>query len=247
MKFWNKKGAKFEDFVAYVYQSLLELNDCASIVSKRSKIKGRDGAEGEIDVYYEFEHLNLIYRVAIECKDWNAPVTAKEVRDFYAKIENINNVAGVMISTSGYQSGAKEWAEARGIILMHIDDLPTFYQILAGRIEKVFLPNEKNMGEPFWTLMEIIDGKVAGSYIDLGGDAGIPLLISKKTAEYLRNKLPDKENWCVRGITQHQLRGLIKFVEAYGWKLSLCFVPIDKGEIQLISLDVDTIKKHYIL
>ena len=26
MELWKKKGAKFEDFVAYVYQSLLNLN-----------------------------------------------------------------------------------------------------------------------------------------------------------------------------------------------------------------------------
>lgn len=54
MKFWKKKGATFEDFVAYVYQSLLDINDCNSIVSKRAKVKGLDGLEGEIDVYYEF-------------------------------------------------------------------------------------------------------------------------------------------------------------------------------------------------
>lgn len=45
MELWKKKGAKFEDFVAYVYQSLLNLNDCQSVVCKRAKIKGVDGLE----------------------------------------------------------------------------------------------------------------------------------------------------------------------------------------------------------
>lgn len=46
----GEKGAQFEDFVAYVYQSLLDLNDCQSIVCKRAKVKGVDGLEGGIDV-----------------------------------------------------------------------------------------------------------------------------------------------------------------------------------------------------
>lgn len=246
MRFWKKKGAKFEDFVAYVYQSLLDLNDCASIVSKRAKVKGFDGLEGEIDVYYEFEHLNLTYRVAIECKDWNTPVTAKEVRDFYAKIEKLNNVAGVMISTSGYQSGAIEWAKGRGIILMTQEDLPTFNQILAGKIKKIFMPNEKVIGEPFWTLMEVKDGDVTGTYINLGGNEGIPLVLSKKTANMLRDKLPDKECWCVRGISQRQLRMLIEMAEMFKWKMSFCPVPIKDDNVLLMPIDLDTLKQHYI-
>lgn len=46
MEFWKKKGAQFEDFVAYVYQSLLDINDCQSIVCKHVRIKGVDGLEG---------------------------------------------------------------------------------------------------------------------------------------------------------------------------------------------------------
>ena len=247
MKFWKKKGAQFEDFVAYVYQSFLDLNDCQSIVCKHAEVKGVDGLEGELDVYYEFKHLNLTYKVAIECKDWNNPVTAKEVRDFYAKVECLSNVAAVMISTSGYQSGAIEWAKGRGIILMNKSDLPFFNEILAGKIKKVFLPDAKACGEPFWTLMEIQkDGEVTGTYYSVSDKNEVPMLISKKTAEELRKKLPDKERWAVRGVSQKQLKALIQLLEFSGGKLLLCPFPVENNNIQLIDIGLDTFKKHYI-
>lgn len=247
MELWKKKGAKFEDFVAYVYQSLLDLNDCQSIVCKRAKIKGVDGLEGEIDVYYEFQHLNLTYKVAIECKDWNKPVTAKEVRDFYSKVERLSNVAAVMISTSGYQSGAVEWAKGRGIILMNKNDLPSFNEILAGKIKKVFLPDEKVCGEPFWTLMEIQeDGEVTGTYYSVSDKNEVPMLISRQTAEELRRKLPDKDRWGVRGVSQKQLKALIQLLEKFGGKLLLCPIPIENDNIQLIDVGMDIFKKHYL-
>ena len=94
-----------------------------------------------------------------------------------------------MISTSGYQSGAIDYAKRHGIILMEKSDLPTFNQIIAGKFQKIFLPNEKAIGEPFWTLMEIENGEVTGTYCNLRGE-GVPLLISKKTAEELLARLP---------------------------------------------------------
>lgn len=225
----------------------MELNDCQSIVCKRAKVKGVDGLEGEIDVYYEFQHLNLTYKVAIECKDWSKPVTAKEVRDFYAKVESLTNVAAVMISTNGYQSGAVEWVKGREIILMNENDLPSFAEILAGKIEKVFLPDEKVCGEPFWTLMEIQeDGEVTGTYYSISDKNEIPMLISKKTAEEMRRKLPDKDRWAVRGVSQKQLKVLIQLLENSGGKLLLCSIPIENGEIRLIDIGMDIFKKHYL-
>ncbi len=242
----KKKGNKFEDFVAYVYQSLLDINDCRSKVSKHVCINGLNGPSGEIDVYYEFEHLNLTYRVAIECKDWKKPVPAEEVRVFSTKIDNLNNVAGVMISTSGYQTGAIDFAKRHGIILMEEKDLPAFNKILAGKIKVTFLPDEKVIGQPFWTLMELSNGEVTGNYFYSSDESGIPLLISKKTAEELRNTLPDKERWCVRGLSQRNLRALIELADKFKWPISLCPLPCNDSQLILLSIELDILKEHYL-
>ena len=102
-----KNGASFESFVAYVYQSLLDLSSFDSIVSKNVSIKGLSGLVSEFDVYYEFNHLNMRFRVAIECKDWSKAVDVSQVRDFGSKISDLNNIAGVFIARSGYQTGAR--------------------------------------------------------------------------------------------------------------------------------------------
>jgi len=64
-------GKKLEDYAQYVYSRLLELNDYENtLVSTKVTIKGQSGATNEFDVYYQFTHLNIECRVAIECKDW---------------------------------------------------------------------------------------------------------------------------------------------------------------------------------
>lgn len=242
---WKKTGAAFEDFVAYVYQSLLNINDCPSIVSKRAKVKGLDGLEAEIDVYYEFEHLNMTYRVAIECKDWKMPIPVNEVRDFWAKIASLNNVAGVMISRNGYQSGAIKFANSKGIILMCEDDLPTINQILAGKIKTLFLPNEKAIGEPFWTLMEVKNGEVTGNYIELPRNEGLPLFISKKMAEKFLSTLPDKNDWCVRGLSQRQFKTMLDMADKFNWNIVFSPIPMQEGKIAFVQISKKLLREHY--
>ena len=246
MNLWKKKGAAFEDFVAYVYQSLLDINDYPSIVSKRVKVRGLDGTEGEIDVYYEFEHLDMTYRVAIECKDWKTPITVNQVRDFYAKIERISNVAGVMIATNGYQTGAKDFAEKRGILLLNENDLPAFNVLLGRKIGHIFLPDEKSVGEPFWTIMGLRDGKVDGTYINLFGENMIPLFISKKMAEALLSTLPDRDEWCVRGLTRRQFKALLDMADLNKWEFGYSPVPIENNQIQFICIGRDILREHYV-
>ena len=86
-----KNGSMLESFVSYVYSQLLHLNGFNNvIVSKNVKIRDSDNVINEFDVFYEFSHLNLTCKVAIECKDWSSPVSVGEVRNFCRKIESID-------------------------------------------------------------------------------------------------------------------------------------------------------------
>ena len=120
-----KAGKYLESYVQFIYQKLLELMDEGAVVTTNVLIQGKTVVKHEIDVYYEFEHLNIKHCIAIECKDWNTPVTIGEIRDFSAKLDDINNISGIMIAKLGYQSGAKQYAERKGIQLMEEKDLPT--------------------------------------------------------------------------------------------------------------------------
>lgn len=248
-------GKEFEAYVQYIYSRLLELNDFDDvIISRNVVIKGKSGATNEFDVFYQFGHLNIDCKVAIECKDWQNPVSIKEVRDFVAKIEDVGmgQMLGVMVSRNGYQDGAQKFAEANGIKLLKEKDLPSITQLLAGIIQKGFLPTDKSIGEPFWTIMEYMDGNVTGSYMSIqerDDDVPIiPLFYSEKIAEWFLSKNLAANRYCVRGVTQYQLRKLLA-LEALGHpQFAIFYLPVilEEENLPYIILEAGKIAEIYL-
>jgi hypothetical protein len=163
-----KAGRSLESYVQFVYQKLLEFMEEGTLVSTNVSIVGKTGARHEFDVYYEFTHLNLKHAVAIECKDWRTPVTVGEVRDFCGKLEDLNRVSGMMVSRSGYQAGARQYARGKGIELLEEKDLPTFTSIVAGVIKNGFLPDKTVRG----ALLDTDGGTEGRGHRDLLCSAG---------------------------------------------------------------------------
>lgn len=97
-----KAGLELESYVKYVYENILNLKGENIIVSQNTIIFGNTGAKHEIDVFYQFTKADIIHKVAIECKDTGDPVPKGKVQEFFAKIEDIPNIIGVMISKNGY-------------------------------------------------------------------------------------------------------------------------------------------------
>lgn len=244
-----KKGKILESFVAYVYSNLLKMSGSNSAVSQNISIKGLSGVVHEFDVFYDFWHLNLLFRVAIECKDWNSPVDKGKVQEFWSKIDDLYNIAGVMIAKSGYQEGALQFAKAKGILLLTLNDLPSFTDIIVKKIEYLLLPDELTKGEPFWTIMQIQDGDITGSYLNIGTtiEPEIPLFFSKHVAQECLKKYEDKDSLCVRGLTQVQLRILINISkEITHANFAICYYPIPIDEqLQFIRLSYQTLEEYY--
>lgn len=240
-----------ESFVAFVYSNLLEMSNVNSAVSRNFFIKGLSGVIHEFDVYYDFFHLNIIFRVAIECKDWKHPVDKGKVQEFWSKISDLNNIAGVMIAKNGYQSGAIEFAKAKGITLLTVEDLPTLNDILAKRIEYLLLPDENTKGEPFWTIMQVEDGRSKGIYFNINQEnhPEIPLFYSKTVAEQFLERIIDKENWMVFGLSQVQLQTLINLSKDFSKNgFAICFLPfVIEDQLQFISVDWKILQENYCL
>jgi len=233
-----KKGKLLEEYVQFVYSNLLKLmNDTDTVVSTNVSIKGLLAVH-EFDVYYEFYHLNTRHRVAIECKDWAAPVDIGKVRDFAAKLDDVNNIVGVMVAKSGYQKGAKEFAQGKGILLLENKDLPSIEEIVAGVIKKGFLPDKNVIGDPFWTLMEIKDGKITGTYYSFSNNKrqSIALFFSKRIAEHLLKRM-DANDFEVRGVSRYQLKSIIGLMEVKGIDASICHIPFWSEEMNIHTLE----------
>ena len=98
-----------------LFQGLL-----SSSVQHNVKIKGKSGQKHQVDVYWEYNKDGIVHRVVIECKNYSYGVSIGKVRDFYGVISDLEDVKGIMVTTVGYQKGAKQYADHYGISLKEL-------------------------------------------------------------------------------------------------------------------------------
>lgn len=112
---------EFERFTQRVYQKLLYNDILKPIdVQHNKKLKGKSGCEHQIDVFWEYMKDGILNRVAIECKNYNSHVPLGKVRDFYGVLQDLENVRGIMVSSKGFQKGARQFASFHGISLKEL-------------------------------------------------------------------------------------------------------------------------------
>lgn len=128
-------NTEYEKFAQEIYQGLLNEESIKAIqVQHNVKLRGKSGQLHQVDVYWEYELAGVNYKVAIECKNYNKPVSVGKVRDFYGVLSDLNNVNGIMVTKVGYQKGAKEFAAHYGINLKELR-LPNKEESIIGRLE----------------------------------------------------------------------------------------------------------------
>ncbi|MGE8449975.1 MAG: restriction endonuclease [Pseudomonadales bacterium] len=251
-----KPGSSLEKDVQWVYSYLLNMKDEGVIVGNSVRMVGKSGLAHEIDVYYEFARAGIRHRVAIECKDWKSAVSKGQVQEFESKLRDIGSITGVMVSRHGYQSGADAFARHHDILTLRFDELPSFGTILAQRLTAVALPDESYLGEPFWVLMELRNGKATGSHfapLNAEGKPRIPLLLSKYHAERLLGMLElDPTRWGARGLPRFALRAFLLTLEVFEKRADgaaeLLFLPPDAlpdAKFIAIPMSREALRREY--
>ena len=71
-------------------------------------------------MFWSFTKAGVTYKVAVECKDYKNRVSKEKILAFHDLLKDIGNIHGIFVTTNGYQSGAREYAEKYGIQLMEI-------------------------------------------------------------------------------------------------------------------------------
>lgn len=250
-----KRGDVLEGYVQYVYDTLLNLRGRQVVVGKDVTLTGKANTPHQIDVYYEFEQAGIKHRVAIECKDTGRPVEKSEVESFGFRLNDIGNVVGVMISRSGFQSGAKAVASHYGVLLLKANELPNILQLLAMRVKSTMLPDESFVGEPFWIPMDMRDGEFTGGYCLVPNKADpntklIPLFVSKPDAMNFAQRVYKPGTFTVRGIPQHSLKALVGIAKvSRNTKFVIFFFPPPSADLQWIgdTKSPDEIAEKFIL
>lgn len=110
----------YEKFVQEIYQALLDQDTTINNITVQHNVKvlGKSGAEHQIDVYWEFEIAGIVYKTCIECRKYKSSIKKSQVAAFAKTVEDIGNANGIMVTTAGYQSGAKILAQHERIRLL---------------------------------------------------------------------------------------------------------------------------------
>ncbi|WP_431476400.1 restriction endonuclease [Massilia eburnea] len=226
LKCQNKHAPKMsweglEDHVKQVYEFLLSIEGENVVVGRNVQLRGKTGNSYKLDVFYEFEKAGFRHRVAFECKNTKRPVERAEVAVFKCAVDEFPGMTAVMISSGGYQSGARKFADDHSILLLELEDLPTISQLLGMRLEIATMPDEKVVGAPFWSIYEVETNAPYGMLQD--GRLLSVLFFSKAQAlQYLRDNRLEKE-WVVRGMSQTHLRTFILTVDALDGRFLIVF------------------------
>ena len=103
--------------------------------------------------------------------------------------------------------------------------------------------------------MEQRNREVTGSFYQYpniqGSHVTLPLFYSKKMAQYYYDSVPDKEYYCIRGVSNFQLRSLIRLAELQSLQFILFPFPysldgVDLDEFPGIIVPSDVIKSDYL-
>lgn len=115
-------GIIFEKLTQEIYQAFCDFDISENGFKKVQvqhdvKLQGKSGATHQIDVFWEFNLAGVTYKTLVEAKDWKSPVEKEQILSLKAKIDDIPNSNGIFVSRTGYQAGAKTYAEHNGIQL----------------------------------------------------------------------------------------------------------------------------------
>ncbi|MBK6323700.1 restriction endonuclease [Candidatus Aalborgicola defluviihabitans] len=94
-----------------------------SLVSYQSKhLDALSAADGDyiIDVTATFKALGAEFCVLVECKHHKRKVERQDVQVLHAKLLSLGAQKAMLFSTSAFQSGAIEFADAHGIALVQL-------------------------------------------------------------------------------------------------------------------------------
>jgi|GEM_PF-1821487 len=118
------KSKDYELITRAIFQTLVDQDEARNIAVEHDVTLSGKFLDHQVDVYWRFESAGIEYSTVVECKDWNRRLEQEKLLAFSAKLEDLNNPKGVMVTRSGYQSGAVEYAKKHGIYLYELFEEP---------------------------------------------------------------------------------------------------------------------------
>lgn len=113
-----EEAIQYEQLTQSIYQAIIQKEAVLNIqVEHDTKVIGRSGVTHQIDVLWRFKQAGVEHTILIECKNYASNLTLEKVRNFFGVLHDIGNAQGIIVTKTGYQSGAAKFANYYGISL----------------------------------------------------------------------------------------------------------------------------------
>ena len=112
-----------KDWEKYQHQASWLLGELGFTTEVNARLTEANGAANMIDVAARRTVAGVDLLWIIECKYWNKPVDMGAVRDLRTLVLDLGADRGLLMSESGFQSGAIMTAKQKNITLTSLDDL----------------------------------------------------------------------------------------------------------------------------
>lgn len=138
----DKTGKLYENLTQVIFRAILGQTKFPNLKVDRDIVLQGVTAQHQIDVYWKFEFGGIPHEAIVQAKDWNRPVELGHLLTFKGVLDDLpGQPKGIYVTRSGYQSGAKDFALAHGILLYELreGDYPPSIPITAGGWAKIGL------------------------------------------------------------------------------------------------------------
>lgn len=113
---------EYEEYCTEILKGYAEKENLKDFTIQHDVVVSADDGDYQIDIYATFVAMGVQFKVLAECKRYSTPVKRDYVMLLADKVRSIGAQKGILISTSGFQSGAVDYARKHGIALIQIFD-----------------------------------------------------------------------------------------------------------------------------
>ena len=118
-------GTEYELLVRDIFQAILNQKQVTNVKVEHNVTLQGNTSPHQIDVYWKFEHIGITYENVIQAKDWGSRVKQEQLFAFNCVLDDLpGRPKGIFVTRTGYQKGARKYADAHGIILYKLDQEP---------------------------------------------------------------------------------------------------------------------------
>jgi restriction system protein len=134
-------------------------------ISHLKHLRG-NGGEYEFDAVAEFEIFGgAQITVLIECKRYGRPVERLHLEALWAKLQDVNAQKAIIFSTSGFQSGALQYAQSKNIASVAFVGSEFLYKTKSADVQTL-MPSRYNFPKYAGIFMSYNSGIIESNVMD---------------------------------------------------------------------------------